>query len=214
MRMPLELRTEMWNSIDNRLKSYMQGREDPSEIATTFNYILYDEFGKDRGVNGFKFNFNPEFVGEYILDQKVPTQTRVYSHHGTEACSPIPIKHGIIGRSIRTGQDQYIPDVRKDTSHIACSDEMEHGGTEIVLLSWSEPYSTGDYKNLKVPLGVLDIDLKVTDAFSQDDITRLKRVWKPYGKLIFPGEPEFEITPQLEDIYQFIPKEKKRKKSA
>jgi putative methionine-R-sulfoxide reductase with GAF domain len=207
-RMPSTLRVDMFDSIEGRLRSYMRGRVQPPEIAATFNFILYDELGKDRETNGAAgtFNLRPEFVGQYRIDKSNPTQTRLFSHQGTEACSPIPIKRGIIGRAITTGKNQYIPDVRKDLSHIACAEVMEEsGGTEIVLLSWSDPYTSGDYKGERIPLGVLDIDLKVLDAFSREDVEKLHRIWRPYGKLIFPGEPEFEMTTELARTYKFLP---------
>ena len=205
-RMPLELRTEMWDSIDERLKVYMKGRKEPEEIATTLNFILFGEFGKSRTLGSGVHALLPEFVGQYRVDSKEPSQIRVYSHHGSEACSPIPITTGILGRAIRTGEDQYIPDVVEDPEHIACSEKMEESnGTEIVLLSWSDKISRGPYKGERIPLGALDIDLNVTNAFSDKDQSRLKRVWNAYGSLIFPGEPEFDITPKLAELYEFLP---------
>jgi putative methionine-R-sulfoxide reductase with GAF domain len=204
-RMPRKYRKEMFDSIEKRLNNYMVGRIEPSEIASSFNYILREEFEKERGTNGSRFSLNPEFVGEYKVDSDDPVQTRVFSHQGTEACSPIPIKNGMIGKAIREGKDLYIPDVSKAEGHIACAGVMDEiGGTEIVLLSWSEPYSSGRLKDRRVPLGALDVDLKVTDAFSEDDLKRLKRIWRTYNKRIFPGEPQFEVKAELEGLYKFL----------
>jgi len=82
------------------------------EIATTFNFILFDEFTKA--------NLMPVFVGEYFVGPAQPDQTRVFCHQGTEACSPIPIRRGVIGRAVTAGKDQYVPDVTKDKSHVGC----------------------------------------------------------------------------------------------
>jgi len=65
-------------------------------------------------------------------------------------------------------------------------------GSELVIISWSEPFRSGKNKGASVSLGVLDIDLNVKDAFSEKDIAGLKEIWGKYGKLIFPGEAPFE----------------------
>ncbi len=192
-------RAEMLDSIEKRLLTTMEGRKYPEEIARTFNYILHDEFDRERKVEGGgSYSLKPTFVGQYFVDPENPTQTRVYSGHGTEACSPIPIERGVIGRAIRTGKDQYVPDVTKDEEHVACDNEMR--GTEVVLLTWSEPYTSGRLEGCKVPLAVLDIDLNVVDAFLEADINRLRRIWLPYGKRIFPGEPSFTL-PEDSKVY-------------
>lgn len=175
-------RALLFDSLSQRLDSYMQGRVYPSEIATTFNFILYEEFSKA----GLK----PVFVGEYFVDPASPDQTRVFCHQGTEACSPIPIRRGVIGRAVTTGSDQYVPDVTKDKSHVGCDPNMQ--GSELVLISWSEPYCKGAQKDNSVPLGVLDIDLNVKEAFSEQEIAQLRSIWGKYGKLIFPGKASFE----------------------
>ena len=123
------------------------------------------------------------------MDKKYPYQTRVFSHQGTEACSPIPVWTGVIGRSIRTGHDQYVPNVTEDQDHVGCDPSMQ--GSELVLLSWSDPYPRGPYKNKPFPLGVLDIDLNVKDALEISDIERLRKIWNMWGKKIFPGYPTF-----------------------
>jgi putative methionine-R-sulfoxide reductase with GAF domain len=157
------------------------------EIATTFNFILFDEFSKA----GMK----PVFVGEYFVDPAAPGQTRVFCHQGSEACSPIPIRRGVIGRAVTTGKDQYAPDVTKDKSHVGCDPNMQ--GSELVLISWSEPYPSGKHEGCRVPLGVLDIDLNIKEALSPPDIAALTKIWEKYGKLIFPGVPKFEPEGQL-----------------
>lgn len=167
--------------IPYRLSSYMETRVYPMEIATTFNFILFDEFSKA----GLK----PVFVGEYFLDPKNLEQTRVFCHQGTEACSPIPIRRGVIGRAVSMGKDQYVPDVTKDKSHVGCDPSMR--GSELVLISWSEPYRSGEHQGCLVPLGVLDIDLNVKDAFSPTDTAFLRKIWDEYGKMIFPGTASF-----------------------
>lgn len=172
----------LFESLEKRLSAYMEGRVYPPEIATTFNCILYDGFSKG--------SLRPVFIGEYFVDPANPGQTRVFCHQGTEACSPLPIKTGVIGRAIRTGTDQYVPDVTKDSDHIGCDPEMK--GSELVLISWSQPYGTGKFRGRSVPLGVLDLDFNVKDALSGEDAKALRKIWDVYGKLIFPGEPEFE----------------------
>ncbi|MBM3229003.1 hypothetical protein FJZ26_01100 [Candidatus Parvarchaeota archaeon] len=175
-----------FEQITERLDAYMSGRVYPSEIATTFNFILFDEFSNKvhtqhagRLENGKKARarmLKPVFVGQYFVDPKNPTQTRVFCHQGSEACSPIPIARGVIGRAIRTGTDQYVPDVTADKEHVGCDPNMK--GCELVLVSWSS--------DNKVPLGVLDIDLNVKDAFSKQDIASLRKIWDKYGRMIFP----------------------------
>ena len=161
--------------ISKRLEAYMQTRVYPSEIATTFNYILYDEFSK-KPHHGKRLK--PVFVGQYMVDPKNPLQTRVFCHQGTEACSPIPIARGVIGRAVRARKDVYVPDVTKDKGHVGCDPDMQ--GSELVLVCLHE--------KTNVPLGALDIDLNVKNAFSKKDIAALKKIWGIYGKLIFPSK--------------------------
>ncbi|MDO8508756.1 MAG: hypothetical protein Q7S27_03675 [Nanoarchaeota archaeon] len=187
--MPRKFKEEMFDSIDSRLLSYMPERRYPTEIATTFNFILYDEFKKNREYNGMNYNLKPIFVGQYMVDPLKPEQTRVYSHQGTEACSPISISRGVIGRAIRTGLDQYVPDVTKDSNHIGCDPDME--GSELVLLSLSDPYLKGHYQGSKIPLGVLDLDFNIKNALEKEDIDCLRKIWDMWGKKIFPGHPKF-----------------------
>ncbi len=178
--------------LERRLKSYMEGRAYREEIATTFNYILYDEFSKA----GMK----PVFIGQYFVDPAKPDQTRVYSHQGTEACSPIPTHRGVIGRAVRTGSDQYVPDVTNDSNHVTCDPDME--GSELVLVSWSEPYSKGEMTGRITALGVLDMDFNVKEGLSKSDIRRLRRIWDVYGKMIFPGEPNFSPSGTSSVLYR------------
>ena len=199
--MPSELKREMFNSIELRLNSYMQGRIYPYEIATTLNFILKSEFEKfriDREEN--YYSLKPVFVGEYFVDPKSPYQTRVYCHQGTEACSPIPIKRGVIGRAIKTGNDQYVPDVTLDSNHVGCDPNME--GSELVLLSWSDPYTNGPYKNKVIPLGALDLDFNIKNAVNPEDIHKLRNIWDLWGKKIFPGEPKF--LPRMTDYHSVL----------
>ena len=178
----MEQKIRLPNSIESRIDSYMQGRVYSTEIATTLNSILYDEFSKS--------NMKPTFSGEYFIDYQNPDLIRVYCHQGTEACSPIESKRkGVIWRAIKTGQDQYVPDVTKDTEHIGCDPNMQ--GSELVLLSWSNPYEEIRFAGHSIPLGVLDIDLNIKDALIIKDIERLRKIWNKYGKLVFPGSPIF-----------------------
>lgn len=200
IRMPPELKSQILAGIENRLAGYLEGRTHPTEVATTFNYILYDEFAKPRpnGSNQ-EHSLKPVFVGEYFVDPVNPTQTRVFSHQGTEACSPIPISRGVIGRAVRTGADQYVPDVTQDPEHVGCDPNME--GSELVLLAWSQPFTEGNphgagYIGRQVPLGVLDLDFNIKNALNRQERRRLKKVWEKYAKRIFPGEAQF--TPQGE----------------
>lgn len=174
-------------AVEKRLDGYMEGRKYSSEIATTFNFVLRDEFERA----GLK----PVFVGQYFVDPENPEQTRVYCHQGTEACSPIPIKRGVIGRAVRSGRDQYVPDVTADTNHVSCDPDME--GSELVLVSLSDPYKEGQYKGYSIPLGVLDLDFNVKEALSEKEMQGLRKIWDKYGKLIFPGEPAFEPKGEL-----------------
>lgn len=176
-----------YDAIKSRLDAYMKGRVYPGEIATTFNFVLRDEFEKA----GLK----PVFVGQYFTDPAECEQTRVYCHQGTEACSPIPIKRGVIGHAARTGEDQYVPDVTNDSNHVSCDPDME--GSELVLVSLSDPYKEGQYKGCSIPLGVLDLDFNVKEALSEKEIQELRKIWDKYGKLIFPGEPTFAPKGEL-----------------
>lgn len=169
-------------NMKHRLSAYMENRVYPTEIATTFNYILWDEFTK--------MGLNPVFVGQYQVDPAKPDQTRVYSHHGSEACSPLPISGGVIGRAIRTGEDQYVPDVTKDKEHIGCDPDMH--GSERVLISWSEPFRAGANAGKQTALGVLDLDFHTKDTLTLELQKELREVWDIYGKLIFPGEAAFK----------------------
>ncbi|MCH8823260.1 MAG: hypothetical protein IH984_07090 [Planctomycetes bacterium] len=192
---PEAVGAQVLDGIEKRLGPYLEGRKFSTEIATTFNFVLFDEFKKLRECDSGTLNLKPVFVGEYFVDPENPEQTRVYSHQGSEACSPIPITSGVIGRAVRTGEDQYVPDVREDPEHVGCDPKME--GTELVLIAWSEPYLSGSHKGCTVPLGVLDIDLNVTDALAAPERLRLRSVWAKYCNSIFPGEPSFQPQGEL-----------------
>ena len=183
--MPQRLKKEMFDLIEKRLMSDLEGCIYPEEIATKFNYVLYDEFKAIREGR----SLHPVFVGQYKVDPNNPEQTRVFSHHGTEACSPIPIDKGIIGRAVRTRKDQYVPDVTKDPDHVGCDPNME--GSELVLLSLSKPLPYGSSEIPSKPLGVLDLDFNIKNALTEEDKQRLRSIWDTYGKRIFP-EPQFE----------------------
>ncbi len=198
--MPPKLKAGLLTAIEDRLSHYLAGRTHPPEVATTFNYVLYDEFGRERlNGSGQAHSLKPIFVGEYFVDPVNPTQTRVFSHHGTEACSPIPISRGVIGRAVRTGRDQYVPDVTKDPEHVGCDPNME--GSELVLIAWSDPFTVGnpfgaEYIGRRVPLGALDLDFNLKHALNRQERRRLKTIWHKYSKRIFPGEAQF--TPRGE----------------
>ena len=178
--MSQESKTRMYD-LENRLYS-MRGQIYRTEIATIFNSTLKDEFEKA--------NLKPVFVGQYFIDPKDNEKVRVLCHQGTDACSPIPTERGgVIWRAIRTGVDQYVKDVTKDREHVGCDPNMQ--GSELVLLSWSDPYKNIELGGHSVPLGVLDIDLNIKDALSMEEIERLRKLWDVYGKKVFPGEPEF-----------------------
>lgn len=178
----MEPKIRIPDSIEFRLDSYMEGRVYPTEIATTFNYVIKDEFER--------VGLKPVFVGEYFIDYLKPTKIRVLCHQGTEACSPITTERGgVIWRAIRTGQDQYVPDVTKDKDHVGCDPKME--GSELVLLSWSDPYKNIELGGHSIPLGVLDLDLNVKDTLQIEDIKRLRKIWSKYGKMVFSGSPCF-----------------------
>jgi len=192
LEIPQRLKKEMFDLINKRLISELEEAVYPGEIATKFNSILNDEFKN--------YSLYPVFVGEYGIDPNSPQKTRVVSHQGTKACSPLKIIEGIIGRAIRTGKDQYVPDVTKDPDHVGCDPTME--GSELVLLSWSEPSIYGNKKIPSIPLGVLDIDLNIKNALTKYDRQRLRAIWDIYGKFIFPGKLRFEAP---ERVYNPLP---------
>lgn len=199
--MPPKLKDDLLRVIETRLSDYLGGRTHPPEVATTFNYILYDEFNKERtNGSGKGHSLKPVFVGEYFVDPVNPEQTRVFSHQGTEACSPIPITRGVIGRAVTTGRNQYVPDVTQDPEHVGCDPDME--GSELVLVAWSEPFAPGNphgigYVGRRVPLGVLDLDFNVKYALNRQERGRLKKIWEEYAKRIFPGEAQFQPRGKL-----------------
>jgi len=168
----MKIPKELYGKIRERLSAYMVGRVYPSEIATTFNFVLYDEF--------LKAELKPIFVGEYFIDPKNPDQTRVFSHHGTEACSPLPISRGVIGRAIRTKENQHVPDVTKDDGHVGCDPNME--GCELVLIAWDDK---------KEPIGVLDLDFNIKNVLEESDVLELGKIWDEYYPLIFPKDVKF-----------------------
>lgn len=199
-KMPASLKQEMLDAIAERIPPYLQGRVFPTEIATTFNYVLWDEFELERRADGGIFSLRPVFVGEYFVDPANPSQTRVFSHHGSEACSPIPITRGVIGRAIRTGKDQYVPDVTKDTNHVGCDPNMQ--GSELVLLAWSRPYSSTNpygqgYVGKRVPLGVLDLDFNIKKALNRRERSQLKKIWEAVSPNIFPGEAQYRPSSEM-----------------
>ena len=45
-------------------------------------------------------------------------------------------------------------------------------GSELVLIAWSDPYSSGFYKDKRVPVATLDLDVNVKNAFSGEDVKK------------------------------------------
>ena len=74
--------------------------------------------------------------------------------------------------------------------HVGCDPTME--GSELVLITFSEPYTSGPHKGKSVPVGVLDIDLQMKDALGIIARGALRHMWDTYGPLIFPGEAQFQ----------------------
>jgi putative methionine-R-sulfoxide reductase with GAF domain len=200
--MPNRLKEEMLDSIERRVSSYLDGRIYGEEVASTLNFILYDEFNKER-INGnpLAWSLKPVFVGEYRVDPAKPSQTRLFCHQGTEACSPIPIIRGVIGRAIREGKDQYVADVTADPEHVSCDPNME--GSELVIVKLSDPYSITNpygigYVGKRVPKGVIDIDWNVKDALSNKHLReRLIKTLRPCLDRIFPGEANYAPSERM-----------------
>ncbi len=200
-RIPITRRSEAIRGMEGLLKRIKANHVYPEEFARTFNY----ESRKILNEAGF----DSYFFGQYRLDPRSPLYLRVFSGDGTEACTGFRINgRTIIGRAIRIGLDQYVPNVAKDPDHLACDKGMEEKeGTEIVLISWSDPIKLGPYTESRVPLGALDFDSGITNAFevesnnknpfAQGDLKRLAKIWDNATKYILYGQPEFYITPEL-----------------
>src|SRR3989344_6984335 len=157
-------REEMFSDIERRFEVEMPTRKTPNEIANCLNNILFDEFEKTREIEGGSvFSLKPKFVGEYMLNPANPEEIITFAHVG-KGCSPLPSRGGIIGRAIRTGRSQYVPNVHKDEDHVSCNESMN--GSEAVYLAISKPYTFGPDTRKKIPYAVLDIDLNVLDALS------------------------------------------------
>ncbi|MEP6473083.1 MAG: GAF domain-containing protein [Gemmatimonadota bacterium] len=75
----------------------------------------------------------------------------------------IAVGHGVCGTAVATGVDQNVPDVRAVSNYIACNTFTR---SELVVL----------IRRGAVVLGQIDVDSDVTDPFTSDEESAIKRV--------------------------------------
>lgn len=146
-----------YQSLITQLESLLSDETDKIAILANTSALLMDQLDNVNWV-GFYLWKN----GELILG---PFQ-------GKPACMRIPFGEGVCGTAFARNETVRVADVHAFHGHIACD-----AGTnsEIVL---PLKYSSGE------KIGVLDIDSKKTDRFSEDDQTGLELVAAVLGRLL------------------------------
>jgi PAS domain S-box-containing protein len=71
-----------------------------------------------------------------------------------------PLNQGIVGRTLTTGQPQYVPDVRQDPDYVAGEADGDKARSKLAV-----PIRRGDRL-----LGVLDVESDQVNAFNQNDM--------------------------------------------
>ena len=131
-----------YKQLTRQLVFLLQGETDQVAILANTAALLMTEL---ENVSWAGFYLEKE--GELILG---PFQ-------GKTACIHIPLGKGVCGTAFVTRQTLRVPDVHAFSGHIACDSES---ASEIVI-----PLSNRSGKLI----GVMDLDSKKPDRFSEDD---------------------------------------------
>jgi len=138
-----------YKQLARQLVFLLQGETDQVAILANTAALLMTEL---ENVSWAGFYLEKE--GELILG---PFQ-------GKPACIHIPLGKGVCGTAFVTRQTLRVPDVHAFSGHIACDSES---ASEIVI-----PLSNRSGKLI----GVIDLDSKKPDRFSEDDQAGLEMI--------------------------------------
>ena len=138
-----------YKQLVRQLVFLLQGETDQVAILANTAALLMTEL-EDVSWAGFYL----EKEGELILG---PFQ-------GKPACIHIPLGKGVCGTAFATQETVRVPDVHAFPGHIACDSES---ASEIVI-----PLSNRSGKLI----GVMDLDSKKPDRFSEDDQAGLEMI--------------------------------------
>ncbi|HPR71275.1 MAG TPA: GAF domain-containing protein [Flexilinea sp.] len=138
-----------YKQLVRQLVFLLQGETDQVAILANTAALLMTEL-EDVSWAGFYL----EKEGELILG---PFQ-------GKPACIHIPLGKGVCGTAFATQETVRVPDVHAFPGHIACDSES---ASEIVI-----PLSNRSGKLI----GVIDLDSKKPDRFSEDDQAGLEMI--------------------------------------
>ena len=138
-----------YKQLVRQLVFLLQGETDQVAILANTAALLMTEL---EDVNWAGFYLEKE--GELILG---PFQ-------GKPACIHIPLGKGVCGTAFATQETVRVPDVHAFPGHIACDSES---ASEIVI-----PLSNRSGKLI----GVIDLDSKKPDRFSEDDQAGLEMI--------------------------------------
>ena len=138
-----------YKQLVRQLVFLLQGETDQVAILANTAALLMTEL-EDVSWAGFYL----EKEGELILG---PFQ-------GKPACIHIPLGKGVCGTAFATQETVRVPDVHAFPGHIACDSES---ASEIVI-----PLSNRSGKLI----GVIDLDSKKPDRFSEDDQVGLEMI--------------------------------------
>ena len=138
-----------YNQLVRQLVFLLQGETDQVAILANTAALLMTDL-EDVSWAGFYL----EKEGELILG---PFQ-------GKPACIHIPLGKGVCGTAFATQETVRVPDVHAFPGHIACDSES---ASEIVI-----PLSNRSGKLI----GVIDLDSKKPDRFSEDDQAGLEMI--------------------------------------
>jgi len=138
-----------YKQLARQLVFLLQGETDQVAILANTAALLMTEL-EDVSWAGFYL----EKEGELILG---PFQ-------GKPACIHIPLGKGVCGTAFATQETVRVPDVHAFPGHIACDSES---ASEIVI-----PLSNRSGKLI----GVIDLDSKKPDRFSEDDQAGLEMI--------------------------------------
>lgn len=138
-----------YKQLVRQLVFLLQGETDQVAILANTAALMMTEL---EDVNWAGFYLEKE--GELILG---PFQ-------GKPACIHIPLGKGVCGTAFATQETVRVPDVHAFPGHIACDSES---ASEIVI-----PLSNRSGKLI----GVIDLDSKKPDRFSEDDQAGLEMI--------------------------------------
>lgn len=148
-----------WEDVIKRAFALINGEDDTIACYANISSLIHESAGY-------------WWTGFYRVD-KASNQLVLGPFQGPVACTRIPFGRGVCGTAWKEERVIIVPDVEKFPGHIACSSLSR---SEVVL----------PIRERGEIIGVLDIDSKNLDEFSEEDAAALERICVMLGCRVRP----------------------------